>query len=83
MDDPMYCALEGSVHIVGEAETTLCGNALEGEEGETAALNVVPQRITCERCKVIIEYVKAIPNKYHHTRRRPQRTNRFDSLGRY
>lgn len=65
-----YFALQGSVHIVGFAEYTVCGFAMEGEDGDAEGMYVVPQKVTCERCIEVIEYVKTIPNKHHRARRR-------------
>lgn len=73
----MYVALGGLVHVVGVAEQTLCCVALEGAELGGAAMPVVPQKIGCEECVSLIEYVKQIPNKHHRERKRPVRKTRF------
>lgn len=69
-DDSNYWAMEGSVHLIAKAEYTICGAALEGENGDGDGMPVVPQLITCEQCVEVIEYVKSIPNKYHRARRK-------------
>lgn len=72
---PTYCASQGLVHVVSFAEYTLCGQALEGENGDDQALDVVPQKIGCARCIEMIEFVKSIPNKYHRARKRRKARN--------
>jgi hypothetical protein len=77
-DEPQYCALAGLIHLVGIAEQTLCGMALEGAEFGGPAMAVVAQRIRCDQCISLIEYVKSVPNSLHRDRKRLQRTNRLD-----
>lgn len=72
-DGSDYWAMEGSVHLIAKAEYTLCGAAMEGEDGDDDGMAVVPQKITCEQYVAIIEFVKAIPNKYHRRRKKPVR----------
>jgi hypothetical protein len=84
--EPQYCAMEGSVHLVGLAEYTLCGTALEGAYSDDPnhsdpAMSVAAQRVTCEKCVDLIEYVKAVPSTYHRKRRRRTGAGSGNSVG--
>lgn len=70
-NEPLYIALGGTVHAASQAEsicgTTLCGKLVAGDKH---ALPVVPQRIGCERCIVLLELAEQIPRKFYRQRKR-------------
>lgn len=56
-----YADHTGIVHFMGifGGDYTLCGDALEGEKGDTPMAKT-REKVDCENCKGVVAYCKAI-----------------------
>jgi hypothetical protein len=60
-----YLKNNHGVHIAHpEMDTTICGDAIEGDEPDLLPCKTVKaQAVTCRLCNIIIEHCRQVPNK--------------------